>query len=133
MKVIEMEDIGGFCNLDKESLCHLFYECNSVNNFWKDLAKYIFERTKLSYYFTLKDVIFHYENKCNTCLEYIVNLFILLAKFYIHKQKSAKSSPTLTAVFCIEFKLFISTVILLKKNEMCIKYYDTFYESPVNS
>ncbi len=49
----------------------------------------------INYCFTLKDVILYYENKSNKDLEFIVNLFILLANFYIHKHKILKSSPML--------------------------------------
>ncbi len=42
----------------------------------------------INYCFTLKDVILNYENKSNMDLEFIVNLFILLAKFHIHNQTS---------------------------------------------
>ncbi len=31
-------------------------------------------------------MLLYYENKCNKDLEFIANLFILLAKFHIHKK-----------------------------------------------
>ncbi len=44
------------------------------------------------YCFTLKDVILYYENESNKDLEFIVNLFILLAKCHIRKQTFLNSS-----------------------------------------
>ncbi len=47
-------------------------------------------------------MLLYYENKCNKDLEFIANLFILLAKFHIHKQTFLNSSPILN-LFCSDF------------------------------
>lgn len=83
-----VDDSCSFCKSERELLNHLFFECKIVQNFWMGLAKFNYNLVKVNYIFTLKDIIVHYENKTNKCLEYIVNLFILLAKFY--KQKKFK-------------------------------------------
>ncbi len=79
----------------------------------------------------LKDVILYYENKSNKDLEFIVNLFILLAKFYIHKQTFLNSSPLLN-LFCSDFDFYISSLRLLKnkKSVKCLEYYDALFNPP---
>ncbi len=52
-----------------------------------DLAEFLFNLINLNYCFSLNDFILYNENKSNKELEFIVNLFILSAKFHIHKQK----------------------------------------------
>ncbi len=46
------------------------------------------------------------------------NLFILLAKFHIHKQKCLISSPVLN-LFCSDFEFDISSIRMLKKQIVC--------------
>ncbi len=70
----------------------------------------------INYCFPLKDVILYYENKSNKDLEFIVNLFILLAKFHINK--NVNSSPMLN-LFCSDFDFYISSIRLLKKQKVC--------------
>ncbi len=77
------------------------------------MADFIFNIMNINYCFTLKDVILYYENNRKYDLEFIVNLFILLAKFYIHKQKCLNSSPVLN-LFCSDFEFYISSIRLLK-------------------
>lgn len=120
-----------FCNNEKETLTHLFFDCEVVSQFWTDLADFIFNLLNTNYCFTLKDVTLYYENKSNKDLEFIVNLFILLAKFHIHKQKFLNSSPMLN-LFCYDFDSYISSIRLLK-NEKSVKYlqcYDALFNTP---
>lgn len=86
---------------DIEVLTHVFFYCNITQVFWKELATFIFSKVKDNF-FSLKDIIVHNENNAYKDLEYIVNLFILQAKFYIHKQKYLNSSP-IFKVFLAEF------------------------------
>ncbi len=88
----------------------LTYFLTVVNKFWSDLADFIFNLMNINYCFTLKDVILYYENKNNKDLEFIVNVFILSAKFHIHKQTFLNSSPLLN-LFCSDF--YISSLRLL--------------------
>ncbi len=92
-----------FCNNEKEILTHLFFDCNVVNKFWIDLADFIFHLININYCVTLNDFKLHYENKSNMDLEFIVNLFILLAQFHIHTQ-FLYSSPMLN-LFCFVLTL----------------------------
>ncbi len=127
----DIDDICCFCNNEKETLTHLFFDCNVVNKFWSDLADFIFNLMNVNYGFTLKDVILYYENKSNKDLECIVNLFILLAKFHIHKQKFLNSSPMLN-LFCSDFDFYISSLRLLKnkRSVKCLEYYDALFNPP---
>ncbi len=69
----------------------------------------------INYCSTLKDAILYYENISNKDLEFIVNLFILLAKFHIHKQNFLNSSPMLNLV-CSDFDFYIPSIRQTNKN-----------------
>ena len=62
-----------------------------------------FEPTNFIYSLNLTDIICFYDNSGNGALEYLINVVILYAKFYIHKQKCSNSSPTFVP-FLIELK-----------------------------
>ncbi len=82
-----------------------------------DLAE--FNLMNINYCFSLKDFTLYYENKINKDLEFIVNLFILLAKCHIHKQKYLNSyvpnNLIFKNLFCSDFVFYMYSIILLKK------------------
>ncbi len=70
-------------------------------------------------------ILYCYENKSNMDLEFIVNLFILLAQFHIHNFLFI--SYVKFVLFCSDFDFYISSIRLLKnkKSVKCLKYRDT--------
>ncbi len=75
----------------EETASHLFFDCGVTNKLWVDLSTYVSNLTNVTHTFVLKDVIFLSENPKLLPVEYVVNVLILNAKFFIHKQKWLKS------------------------------------------
>ncbi len=73
----------------------------------------------MTHTFVLKDVIFNSENPKLLSVEYVVNVLILNAKFFIHKQKWLKS--LVFSLFLSEFDSLVSTLRLINKK---IKIFD---------
>ena len=86
-----------FCLIEEESIYHLFYDCDVVSRFWKTLESYWQRNTKMQISLTRRDVILG-----NTIFSNVLNLILLLGKFYIHKSKISKIKPKL--------ELFIPTL-----------------------
>ncbi len=63
-----------------------FYNCDW---FWSDVSAFLFLQRKVNYMLSLKDVICTDSHK-SKMIEYVVNFYILLGKYYIHKQEFAK-------------------------------------------
>ncbi len=76
---------------------------------------YIFGAINLAHNFVLKDIICYCENPKHVSLEYVVNFFILYAKFFIHKQKWCKSSLCLSFLLA-ELNSLISSFRLINNN-----------------
>ena len=47
-----------FCNNVPETLQHLFYDCNKVQELWRNFEKWIFIKTGIRIIFTKQKVIF---------------------------------------------------------------------------
>ncbi len=79
----------------------------------------------MTHTFILKYVIFHYEN--SNPVEYVVNVLILNAKCFIHKQKMAYISFVFS-LFISEFDSFVSSRRLTnnKKSATFLMHYDSF-------
>ena len=94
-------DICVFCEKEGENLSHLFFECKFVFEFWENLAKYLFTIMNTAYIFYIKYILCYYCND-NKTTEIIVIFLILVAKYFIHKQKFQNCIPKLQ-IFLIEF------------------------------
>ena len=75
-----------FCNMNVESLSHLFWDCHIVRAFWAELENFLHEKG-FRVAFDFKVVSFGSEN--NTLLNFI----IILAKYFIVKCKYKQESP----------------------------------------
>lgn len=111
-----------FCNELEESLIHLFFECKYSKYMWTQLAAYLHRKTALNISLRCSDIIAHYEHK-HKQLKYIVNLFILIGKNYIHKLKFSNSKPQFNLLL-IELKNYISCLnnIINKNSSMTLNY-----------
>ncbi len=121
-----------FCKQAEESLEHLFFGCPLSKQFWSDLGSYIFDSANDVHYFSLKDIIFYYDNTKNKPLEHTIQIIILYGTFFIHKQKCANSHPSYL-LFKIELNSLLKSLHLIKnnKNLRFLKYYtETFKENP---
>ncbi|XP_023816074.1 uncharacterized protein LOC111948249 [Oryzias latipes] len=86
------ENCCSFCHVEIETTVHLFFECFYSDFFWNSLHYWLFPKIPLLAEFSIKDIIFGFilENR-NT--ELILNVVIILGKFYIHKCRFLKIKP----------------------------------------
>ena len=116
-KYTDLSSSCSFCNNEDETLVHLFFDCNIVKRFLADLSFYLFSQQD-PYVFSLKDIFFYYENSSDPSFEFLVNFFLLHAKFFIHKQKWKKMQP-LFMIFTLEMSSLLNSLKLVnnKKND----------------
>uniref|UniRef100_A0A3B3IJR3 Reverse transcriptase domain-containing protein n=1 Tax=Oryzias latipes TaxID=8090 RepID=A0A3B3IJR3_ORYLA len=102
------ENCCSFCHVEIETTEHLFFECFYSDVFWNSLHYWLFPKIPLLADFSIKDIIFGFilENK-NT--ELILNVVIILGKFYIHKCRFLKIKPFFST-FHKELCSFFSSV-----------------------
>lgn len=106
----EKDPLCSFCRILDESVDHLFWECTHIKIFWKEFSLFI--RVSLLYNFSLsyKDVLFGFYHVDKVKDKYfLINLFILLAKFFIHKCKFLSVKP-LFLIFCKDLKYYLNTI-----------------------
>ena len=73
-----------FCNIQTETITHLFYDCIRVRCLWLFLEKVIYKIVSSSVKLECQDVILGYSLDNKDCLKYKdVNNIILIAKNYI--------------------------------------------------
>ena len=77
-----------FCQLQRETLEHLFYDCTVVKTFWLQFEEYWLSKTNVNISLTCKDVMLGY-NYTNPPIE--LNRAIIFAKRYIYNQKIKKT------------------------------------------
>lgn len=92
------------CNIYVETTEHLFYECQMAQNLWKSLHSMLSSRSINIDFFSYQNIQMGVilQNKND---EFLVNNLIIATKYYIHKCRFAKSSPTWSA-FKNELLLF---------------------------
>uniref|UniRef100_A0A3B3D2N2 Reverse transcriptase domain-containing protein n=1 Tax=Oryzias melastigma TaxID=30732 RepID=A0A3B3D2N2_ORYME len=107
------ENCCSFCNDEIETTEHLFFECCYSNAFWDDVHDWLFTRIPHLTDFSIKNIIFGFilENKTT---EFILDVIIILGKFYIHKCRFMKTKPSFFT-FHKELCLFFSSVNLMEK------------------
>lgn len=127
-KYVDVDSSCSFCGRADETFIHLFFHCDSTKKFWSDLKYFIFHPPMIIYNFSLKDVICYYDNSKDQSLILVVNFFILLGKFFIHKQKFLGSQPSFP-LFLVEFKLLFNSLTLIdnKKSNRFIECYKSIF------
>ena len=86
-KIVDKENCD-FCGFHTETLYHLFYDCITVNDFWKNVNIYWNNKSTTEVNLVKKDNIFG-----NVNYPSILNLIILLGKRYIHYCKINNMHP----------------------------------------
>ncbi len=112
-------DIDSSCSFSKqaeESLEHLFFEGPLSKQFWSDLGSHIFDSANVIHYFSLKYIIFYYDNTKNKPRLHTIQIIILYGKFFILKQKCANSHPSYL-LFKIELNSLQKSLHLIKSNK----------------
>lgn len=115
-----------FCENGLETATHLFWACPFTTNFWKQFVNYIHCKITSRFIFHYKDMLFGYYNKVDDKY-FVINLLIILAKYYIHKSKFCGQKP-LFVIFQNEIKLYQQTIQsstypkAIKTHELLVKY-----------
>ena len=86
LKLIDSE-MCTFCNEKKESLEHLFWECNIVQNFWNNFINWLLKSCNHIHNLELSLEFVIFGCKDNTKTDNIFDLLLLLAKYFIYKCK----------------------------------------------
>ncbi len=89
------------------------FECPISKQFWSDLGSHIFDSANVVHSFSLKDIIFYYDNTKNKPLEHF---FILYGTFFLHKHKCATSHPSYP-LFKIELNSLLKYLHLIKNKK----------------
>lgn len=80
-----------FCNSDTETLKHMYWECHVIQNFWSRVSSFLNQKGfQISLNF--RTVCFGIQEKSED--QNLINMIILLAKYYIFKCKIEKSIPS---------------------------------------
>ncbi len=91
-KYLYIERSCSFCKQAEETLVHLFLGPRSMQ-FWSDLGSHIFDSANVVHSFSLKYIIFDYDNTKNKPLEHTI-IFLFYIFCFIYKQKIANSYPS---------------------------------------
>ena len=86
-------ELCNFCQIQPESLEHLFWECPISKIFWEELTEWIKRYCShlVNPRLRKQDVLFGITNKTRT--DKILNLILLLAKNHIYRMKSSNKTP----------------------------------------
>lgn len=128
-KFTDISSICSFCAAPNENIIHLFLNCSYSTNMWKDTETYLSHKLKNPITLTWKQVI-TFLNHDNLNISKIVNAFILLGKYHIHKAKFSNSKP-LFKILLAEFNNYMDSLKHLS-NKKAVEFCDIFNEIMVS-
>lgn len=108
-----------FCADQIETTEHLFYECKFAYTFWEDLHYWLFPKFEDLPVFTKENIIFGMLMK-NEAHDLAVNTFIILGKFFIHKNRFLKTLPNFIFFHKELCHYFLSLKLMKKKNALIL-------------
>jgi hypothetical protein len=98
------DDNCSFCHNEKETLIHLFYDCDVTQHFWEQLQVYINDRCHLNIQtWSQLDILFG-----SAHLDEVINKIILHAKYYIYYCRLKQLRPdigTFKQQLCASYKI----------------------------
>ena len=77
-------DLCYYCKEFKETLVHLFFECQIVKGFWTEIGDYIKSKYHYQINMTAANIIL---NRVIEKKNHVINFLVLLAKQYIYSQR----------------------------------------------
>ena len=92
---IKEDPICSFCHEEEQNICHLFFECDIVFNFWMKLERLFKEKCIHCNNISLDKELVILGYKKNFISDTVFDFILLLAKFYIYKMKLDEKFPTL--------------------------------------
>lgn len=107
----DIDTLCSFCGAEHESISHLFWECTYTSLFWKNFCIFVHTFSSQSFSLLYKDVLFGQHNFDKNVKDqyFLINLFIFLAKFFIHKCKFQDAKPYFF-IFYKELKSYLDTL-----------------------
>ena len=82
-----------FCNETKETISHLFWECNIVKSLWLEMAEILKNKCNVEIPISAQHIILG-----SDMLDYSINLFIVLIKYYIYSYRFSGQKPCVSGV-----------------------------------
>lgn len=110
-----------FCNTDTETLIHFFWFCDFSREFWRRFCCFIIDHIHEQFQLRLQNVFFGFTNYSEELEEeyFLINLFIILAKYNFHKCKFNKTRPSF--VYFLKDVDFYFKTICAAPNKKAIK------------
>lgn len=106
----DLNDFCVFCGMIVESILHLFFECIYVKYFWIDIECLFGLLSGSKINISKRDVIFFCDKKdMDNSHNFMLNLLILLGKYYIHKCKWSEIKPSISH-FKIDLRNYFETL-----------------------
>lgn len=107
----DIDTMCNFCNVQDETIVHLFWHCNYTKVFWNSFCKFVTDFVYSKFSLFWKDVLFGFVDvEKNIEKEfYLINLLLLLAKYHIHKCKFSNNKPHFK-VFFRELQQYFETL-----------------------
>ena len=94
MGVIENNKCS-FCEDEKDSILHYLWECQHVQNFWREFTEYMKRKCLNCDRLKLNQLLVLFGNDSKTTTDICFSHILLLAKYTIYKSRIRKTMPTL--------------------------------------
>ncbi len=88
-----------FCNLQSETICHLFFECTNLKDIWYNVSNVCSMIISCKVQLSCSDVILGFFSKEINEQEYFINMVVLYVKHYILKCKYNMTNPTFNGLY----------------------------------
>ena len=82
------------CFLYTETIQHMFYECNTIRNFWFKVEEYLQDSLNIRVVLLEKDILYCHSDQEDKKLYSLINKTILLGKHFIYKSKLKEKEIT---------------------------------------
>ena len=104
----------GLCNLEDETLLHLFVNCNITKNFWNSINTWIFSKSGITIPLDPITKLFGYQ--LNNNFSTTLNTVILLIRKHLFNQSKFRSKPSLEMIKSSLVKTYNEQNVLSKLN-----------------
>jgi hypothetical protein len=119
-----------FCNQEEQTIPHMLHDCVVIQKFWTDLENMLKDKCQHCYNMGFSKELILFGVRLNTRTDKVMDLLLLLAKFYIYKCKLQDVYPNLQAFvavlknrFCIEKYLSVLNYTATKFEENWFPYF----------
>jgi len=99
-KIID-SDRCTFCKHDQETIVHLFWQCPIIRQFWTDVMMWLKSHCAHMYNLEFDEILIIFGKKQNVITDTVLDLIILLGKFYIYRCRMEGIKPIISAFIVI--------------------------------